>query len=431
MSLYQDYLALITVQYQNSPKFMEWINSLIDMIEDVVDVSDSITTSFDVDSAVGPQLDTLGKIIGVSRNLPIPIEGGFFSWYDGTADTEFLGWEAASWRGPNDVGGISMNELPDDAYRQILKFKIVQNDWDGSADDLYRAWETVFADDDLELKIEDGQDMSVAYTITGSLIPATVQAVISQNYVPMKPAGVSVSYSFVTVKKSGTIPAMEARIDITDGSPSNAFFAPKDVDLSLYQDGRNQLRIYQSGVLVAQAWISTDTPGGFSYGDELINYPYFSSPDGWVVSNWSVQVIPGVISYAQIGGSPGYIYRGDVANVVGALYMQSTQVIGTGGGTITQTADRVAGINGVPIDSPDEMSYMMYSTAIKTDPQVGLINTATSGISFYLSQKRALDCNVEGVYLLSTQGGDRGFVYLGDIDPNAEMDYEIVVIEEA
>lgn len=193
----REYLSFITSQYQNSSKFLEWMDVLISKMTDIIGTTELMNASFDVDHAVGAQLDTLGVIIGISRNLRVAIPNVFFSWYDGTADTEFLGWGAGSWRDPREgPGAVEMTVLPDDAYRQILKFKIIQNTWKGTINELYAAWEAVFASEGLTIDIVDNQDMTAEFTITGSIVPAAIQYILLGNYVPLKPAGVHVSYVF-------------------------------------------------------------------------------------------------------------------------------------------------------------------------------------------------------------------------------------------
>jgi len=196
MAINREYLSLITSEYQNSEKFLLWMDSLIARWGENKGASDLINAAFDIDSAVGKQLDTLGVIIGLSRSLRVTIPSVFFSWYDGTPDTEDLGWMMGSWRSPADKDSIEMTILPDDAYRQILKFKIIQNSWKGTVNELYADWNSIFGSEGLSINIIDNQDMTAEITITGSVIPAAIQYILLGNYIPLKPAGVHVSYTF-------------------------------------------------------------------------------------------------------------------------------------------------------------------------------------------------------------------------------------------
>ena len=190
-----DYLQLITSEYQNSPKLLSWLNGLLTLASDITTLTSNLEPAFDIDLAVGAQLTTLGVIIGLPREITNAIPGMFFSWYDGHSPTEDLGWGYGSWRGPTEKTE-SMTLLPDDAYRQILKFKIIQNKWDGSVNSLYQAWYEIFSADNLELRIADYQDMSMTLFVSGPLIPATVQYILLGNYIPLKPTGVALDYVF-------------------------------------------------------------------------------------------------------------------------------------------------------------------------------------------------------------------------------------------
>ncbi len=70
-----DYLELITSQYQNSPKYKKWVERLLTPYIDTQKLASTLYTYFDIDKAVGKQLDMLGEVIGVKRLLPFQPEG--------------------------------------------------------------------------------------------------------------------------------------------------------------------------------------------------------------------------------------------------------------------------------------------------------------------------------------------------------------------
>ena len=65
----EEYLLMVTSQYQNSPKFLEWLRVVIEMCKDIQDCTEQMVSVFDIDSALGNQLDILGSIIGQTRLL--------------------------------------------------------------------------------------------------------------------------------------------------------------------------------------------------------------------------------------------------------------------------------------------------------------------------------------------------------------------------
>ncbi|TDE17725.1 DUF2612 domain-containing protein [Dyadobacter psychrotolerans] len=131
------YKNLLIIQYHNKPKAQATIGLLIDsLLADgiIFDVRDG----FDIETAVGAQLDVIGLYVGIDRFYTGQVLTGFFSFinYDEVAsppagrigfsnysdfDTKpgkFLDYDSVLSQGM---------VLSDDAYRTILKMKIIQN----------------------------------------------------------------------------------------------------------------------------------------------------------------------------------------------------------------------------------------------------------------------------------------------------------------
>ena len=56
-----------------------------------------LRTAFDLDTAIGRQLDAVGVRVGRTRHLHTPLEGVYFSW-----NTEGVGWNEGIWKGRYD-----------------------------------------------------------------------------------------------------------------------------------------------------------------------------------------------------------------------------------------------------------------------------------------------------------------------------------------
>lgn len=65
-----DYLQLITSEHKNQPKFAAWLSAALGMIQDVQNFLLTMQNSFDLDRAVGNQLDTIGEVLNMPRLLP-------------------------------------------------------------------------------------------------------------------------------------------------------------------------------------------------------------------------------------------------------------------------------------------------------------------------------------------------------------------------
>ncbi len=186
-----DYLNLITSEHRQKPKFIQMVTDGASAGVTLQNVFASMIPLFDVDSAVGDQLDILGLWIGISREIPIPIPGVYFSW-DSTAD---LGWEFGVWRAASDPTEITI--LPDDVYRTFIKAKIAANRWDGTLKSMYEIWDSVFTD--ITIFIQDNQDMSYNIGFVGRPVDTLTLELIKQGYLPLKPEGVRVNIIYSPV----------------------------------------------------------------------------------------------------------------------------------------------------------------------------------------------------------------------------------------
>jgi hypothetical protein len=189
------YTNLITSSFADKPNFKLMINALTSIFTDQQTVLAALKLMFDIDSAVGEQLDIIGEWVGISRNVEVPITGVYFAWGD-TANPTKTGWGYGVWQGPYDpdTGIIS---LPDDAYRTILKAKIAANHWDGTVPGAYKIWDTAFAGNGSVLFIQDNQDMTMSVGVAGPPLSGLDKALLTGGYFQIKPSGVTIrSYDF-------------------------------------------------------------------------------------------------------------------------------------------------------------------------------------------------------------------------------------------
>jgi hypothetical protein len=120
---------------------------------------------FDVDTAVGNQLDILGMLIGQSRTLS-------FEPTDGSSPT-----------------------MDDEGYRKVLKLKSYFNYWDGQTSSIYEAWDSIFPD--TELIITDNQDMTADVVIIGELSQLFIDMIYNDYIIP-RPEGVQYNFGGTT-----------------------------------------------------------------------------------------------------------------------------------------------------------------------------------------------------------------------------------------
>ncbi|MCQ4861173.1 DUF2612 domain-containing protein [Desulfovibrio desulfuricans] len=186
-----DYPGLVTSQHQQS-RFTALVAVLTQPLVDAQTLLASLPAAFDVDTAVGVQLDAVGLWAGITRVLRVPLSGVYFAW-----GVEGVGWAQGIWKGPYDPES-GLTSLPDDVFRRLIKARIAANAWNGSIPGAYDVWESAFADTGSIIMIQDNQDMSMVVGIAGMRPDAVTQALLMGNYIPLKPEGVRVSWYAVT-----------------------------------------------------------------------------------------------------------------------------------------------------------------------------------------------------------------------------------------
>lgn len=182
-----DYLGLVTSQHRLKPKFIATVSASVSLACELQALLASIPEKFDVDVAVGVQLDAVGEWAGIGRNIDTPLTGVYFTW----DDTAATGWDGGVWQGPYDPDS-GLTTLPDDSYRTLVKAKIAANRWDGSIPGAYDVWTTVFTGS--YIIIQDNQDMTMTVGVAGMQLDTVTQALLTGGYIPLKPQGVGVDY---------------------------------------------------------------------------------------------------------------------------------------------------------------------------------------------------------------------------------------------
>lgn len=182
-----DYLDLVTSEHRGKPKFSATVEAVVEPIAEGQSVLAGFPADYDLDTAIGAQLDVVGEWVGVSRQISIPLVQVWFSW--GVAG---LGWGEGVWKGPYDPEtGIA--SLDDDTYRDLIRFKIVVNHWDGLLGSAEATIQAFYGTSSEVLPfIDDGADMSMTVCISGERPAAMRFAIFAGRYVEFKPAGVTI-----------------------------------------------------------------------------------------------------------------------------------------------------------------------------------------------------------------------------------------------
>lgn len=154
------YLNRITSQHKVKPKFMALVAARLQPFIDLAECLATFDESFDLDKAVGKQLDIIGEYVGVKRLLNFQ---------------------------PQNAPPV----LPDPYYRMLIKAKISLNNWDGTV----RGIESVLGGTFPQYKVTvvDNQDMTLNVQIAG-LQSLFESELIGNGYITPKPMGVLIDY---------------------------------------------------------------------------------------------------------------------------------------------------------------------------------------------------------------------------------------------
>lgn len=193
------YIDLVTSEHKDKPKFIATLTASLQPLADLLVTLGIMNGIFDLDTAVGDQLLKIGQWIGLSNIINIPITGVYFSW-----NIPGQGWNQAPWFSPGDARFTSVT-LDDPTYRQLLRAKVLQNQWDGSIEGAYAIWDTLFAGTGLTVYIIDHGDLTITMgmTATGAPPTPTQLALFQGGYISTKPATIGI-LGYILPGGSGT-----------------------------------------------------------------------------------------------------------------------------------------------------------------------------------------------------------------------------------
>ncbi len=193
-----DYVNRIPWEHRlSAPKYELTIRTTVRPYVDMQNILSTFATLFDLDTAVGQQLDFTGEWIGRTRFLTVPLDI-FFSF-----DIPFLGFDEGLWYGPYEVSTGNVR-LPDN-YRILLKATVAANYWDGTIPGAYNAWNTLFAGTGFNILIQDYENMQMAIALIGQQPDTITRALFTTGELDLKPAGVTLYHILPTVYPAGVV----------------------------------------------------------------------------------------------------------------------------------------------------------------------------------------------------------------------------------
>lgn len=173
-------------QYANAPALTGILQSFFDALDQTENIDSFFDMIWNLNTAQGYGLDVWGRIVGVTRIIPVP----------GT--TDYLGFEEAATSGVFGVGvffsGSPLTNnfiLSDDGFRILILAKALANISDGAIPSINLLLLTLFPSRG-NCYVTDGLDMTMTYTF-GFALSAVELSIVQNSGVLPRPAGVSVT----------------------------------------------------------------------------------------------------------------------------------------------------------------------------------------------------------------------------------------------
>lgn len=180
------YPSLVT-SYNQKPKFLAMIQALTSGLWELEQLASIVPTFYNIDTAVGQQLDVLGQWIGFSRILSISKQ-----WF--SFNEPYEGFDLGEWYVFGDVPYETVT-LTDQLYRIVLKAKILVNNFNGTKPQFITILNQLFTLDKPPFTVTQISPMNVVVNINGE-INQVIFFLLTQNVFNLTPMGVNISWEF-------------------------------------------------------------------------------------------------------------------------------------------------------------------------------------------------------------------------------------------
>jgi len=195
LSLTSETSNLLIKQYWEKPKALAEIGLQADTWETVRAFLVALDSAFDLDSAVGEQLDVLGRIVGIERNV-LAVPKSFFGFSSNPISLGF-----ADKFDPTRQGGLFFDkfgsaftdfQLNDSEYRNLIKVKAAFNRSSGylSSNDFVSIQSVVLSVFDGQAYVSDNLDMTITLNASQYIGANRVNLIVALGLLP-RPQGVT------------------------------------------------------------------------------------------------------------------------------------------------------------------------------------------------------------------------------------------------
>ena len=194
MATLETYLGLVTSFHRGRPKYAATLSSLLQPFVDLQNQVGELPADFDIDAALGSQLDVVGLWLDRDRTIIVQINPGWFAF-----DSVEYGFDLGIWKGPYDPETGRAN-LDDETFRTFLRAKIAADNWDGTIASAMVAYTILFSVSPNSLFfIDDKGDSTIVKCVAGKIPPLLLLAELLADFLPLKPMGVAETFAITSV----------------------------------------------------------------------------------------------------------------------------------------------------------------------------------------------------------------------------------------
>jgi hypothetical protein len=225
-------LALLTDVGAGKPDLAAAISSPVGALANAQAFLRILPEQFDVDAAIGAQLDIVGLWVGISRQIPEPVSDPWFRF-----DDVLRGFDTGFWQVQGIADNTFLASLDDVSYRRLIQAKILANNWNGTRPTAEAVLNTYFINPATLIWIQDntfaatqqnfftlddpsslrgfdegilyvpGQsvsslaktDMSISIGVAGQFPNIVDLEILAQGLLPVKPAGVGLDIEVTSI----------------------------------------------------------------------------------------------------------------------------------------------------------------------------------------------------------------------------------------
>lgn len=197
-----EYTALIAGHWAHKERFQQWIYELTEPLRIARErLAQMAVDTFDLDKAVGAQLDAVGARIGLARGLPVAIPDVFFA----LDDVDGIGLDFGVWLTKLDTT-TTLVTMGDNVYRMALKAKVQLNHYDGTLEAVTKVLRELFQAfncDNAFIDVIDNQDMTFIVNCVKADTNPILLALLESRFLDVVAAGVGARFEDALVPGFG------------------------------------------------------------------------------------------------------------------------------------------------------------------------------------------------------------------------------------